>query len=123
MDLSNASAAVLPSVRGAVLRVLSHTEKPMSGRGVPAAAGPDVGYRRVSQVLAELVDAGIVLRASQPPACLYRLNRDHVAAAAVDILEDLRGRLLRRIAQAADSWEIAPDALWLGDARPRHHKR
>ncbi|MDA8296549.1 MAG: nucleotidyltransferase domain-containing protein [Actinomycetota bacterium] len=64
-------------------------------------------------MLAELVDAGIVLRESQPPAYLYRLNREHVAAEAVEILADLRGHLLRRIAQAAGSWEIAPDALWL----------
>lgn len=79
----------------------------MSGRAVAATAGPEVGYRRVSQVLAELVDAGLVLQESQPPTYLYRLNRDHVAAEAVEILEDLRERLLRRIAQAADSWEIA----------------
>lgn len=68
MDLSNPSAAVLPSVRGSVLQVLAHTERPMSGRSVAATAGPDVGYRRVSQVLAEVVDAGIVLRESQSPA-------------------------------------------------------
>lgn len=113
MDLSNPSEAVLPSVRGAVLHVLADTDGPMSGRAVAATAGHRVGYRRVSQVLGELVNAGIVLRESHPPAYLYRLNRDHVAAEPVVMLADLRGRLLRRVAETAGRWEIAADALWL----------
>lgn len=113
MDLSDPSKAVLPSVRGAVLRVLARTDVPMSGRAVAATAGQQVGYRRVSQVLGELVEAGIVLRDSQPPAYLYRLNRDHVAAEPVLMLADLRGRLLERIAESVRRWEAAPDALWL----------
>jgi predicted nucleotidyltransferase len=113
MDLSDPSKAVLPSVRGAVLRVLARTDVPMSGRAVAATAGQQVGYRRVSQVLGELVEAGIVLRESQPPAYLYQLNRDHVAAEPVLMLADLRGRLLERIAETVRRWEAAPDALWL----------
>ncbi len=113
MDLSNPSEAVLPSVRGAVLRVLARTDAPMSGREVAAVAGPRVGYRRVSQVLGELVDAGIVLRESHPPAYLYRLNRDHVAAEPLLMLADLRGRLLCRITDAVGSWKHTPEALWI----------
>ena len=113
MDLSNPSEAVLPSVRGAVLRVLASTDVPMSGREVAATAGQRVGYRRVSQVLGELVEAGFVLRESHPPAYLYRLNRDHVAAEPVLMLADLRGRLLCRITETVRSWKCAPEALWL----------
>jgi predicted nucleotidyltransferase len=113
MDLSNPSEAVLPSVRGAVLRVLARTDAPMSGREVAATSGQRVGYRRVSQVLGELVDSGFVLRESHPPAYLYRLNRDHVAAEPVLMLADLRGRLLCRITETVGSWEPAPEALWL----------
>ena len=113
MDLSNPSEALLPSVRGAVLRVLARTDAPMSGRQVAAVAGERVGYRRVSQVLGELVAAGVVLRDSQPPSYLYRLNRDHVAAEPLLILADLRGRLLSRITDAVSSWTHAPEALWM----------
>lgn len=113
MDLSNPSEAVLPSVRGVVLRVLARTDAPMSGREVAATAGQKVGYRRVSQVLGELVATGLVRRESHPPAYLYRLNRDHVAAEPVLMLADLRGRLLSRIIETVGSWKPAPHALWL----------
>ncbi len=112
MNLSNPEAAVVPSVRGAVLRVLARTDQPISGRAVAATAG-HVGYRRVSQVLGELAEAGVVLRESRPPAYVYRLNRDHVAAEPVLMLADLRGRLLRRIAEAAGRWKRGVEALWL----------
>ncbi len=113
MDLSNPSEAVLPSVRGAVLRVLARSDVPMSGREVAATAEQKVGYRRVSQVLGELADTGFVLRESHPPAYLYRLNRDHVGAEAVLMLADLRGRLLGRIRETVRSWKPAPEALWM----------
>lgn len=113
MDLSNPSQAILPSVRGAVLRALAQTDEPLSGRAVASISGPDVGYRRVSQVLGELVEAGVVLRESHPPAYLYRLNRDHVAAEPIVMLADLRARLLRRMSEASASWEIQPEAMWL----------
>ncbi|MHB1782269.1 MAG: nucleotidyltransferase domain-containing protein [Acidimicrobiales bacterium] len=113
MDVSNPAGAVLSSARGAVLRVLAHTDEPMSGRALAAMAGDQVGYRRVSQILGELVEAGIVLRESHPPAYLYRFNRHHVAAEPIAMLADLRSRLLRRISETAGSWELPPDALWL----------
>jgi hypothetical protein len=113
MDLSNPSEVVLPYVSGAVLQVLARTDAPKSGRAVAATAGERVGYRRVSQVLAELVGAGVVLRESHPPAYLYRLNRDHVAAEPLLMLADLRGRLLSRITDAAENWTHVPEALWL----------
>jgi len=113
MDLSNPSEAVLPSVRGAVLRALAQTDESLSGRGVAALAGPGVGYRRVSQVLGELVEAGVVLRDSRPPAYLYRLNREHVAAEPIVMLADLRARLLSRISESAAVWQIRSDAMWL----------
>jgi hypothetical protein len=113
MNLSNPPEMVLPSVRGAVLRVLAGTDLPMSGREVAATAGQRVGYRRVGQVLGELAEAGLVLRESHPPAYLYRLNRDHVGAEAVLMLADLRGRLLDRINETVGGWKLGPEALWL----------
>jgi predicted nucleotidyltransferase len=113
LNLSNPSEAVLPSVRGAVLRVLAQTDTPMSGRALAELTGDQAGYRRVSQVLGELVNAGVVLRESRPPAYLYRLNREHVAAEPVIMLADLRGALLRRITRTVQRWKLETDALWL----------
>ena len=113
MDLSDPSQVVLPYVSGAVLRVLARADEPMSGRAVAAMTGERAGYRRVSQVLAELVEAGVVLRKSHPPAYLYRLNREHVVAEPLLMLADLRGRLLANITNAVEGWTQAPEALWM----------
>lgn len=113
MDLSNPARAVMPSVHGAVLRALAHTDRPISGRALAELVGDQAGYRRVSQVLGQLVEAGVVLRESQPPAYLYRLNREHVAAEAIAILADLRARLMHRISNTVNSWKVQPVALWL----------
>jgi hypothetical protein len=113
MDLSNPARIIMPSVTGAVLRALSHTCEPLSGRAVAALAGDGVGYRRASQVLGELTEAGVVIRESVPPAYSYRLNRDHVAAEAIATLADLRARLMARISETVGGWDILPVAVWL----------
>jgi predicted nucleotidyltransferase len=41
-------------------------------------------------------------------AYLFTLNRDHLAAPAVEILMGMRTELLRRIRADLDSWQIAP---------------
>lgn len=113
MDLSNPARAVMPSAHGVVLRALAHTDRPMSGRALAELVGDQAGYRRVAQVLGQLVDAGVVLRESQPPAYLYRLNREHVAAEAIAMLADLRARLMQRISQTVSTWKVQPVAVWL----------
>lgn len=85
----------------------------MSGRGVAGLLDGQVGYLRVNQVLADLAAAGIVLRESHPPAYAYWVNRDHVAVAAIEILSDLRGRVMERIVAAVSGWAVQPVAVWL----------
>lgn len=46
-------------------------------------------------------------------ANLYRLNREHLAAAAIDELATLRSRLLAAMRDHLASWRPAPWAAWL----------
>lgn len=68
-------------------------------------------------MLDRLVTHGIVLREEAGRALLYTLNRDHIAAPAVEILADLRPELLRRLRAAFGGWRCkAPRASLFGSA-------
>ncbi|WP_394289206.1 nucleotidyltransferase domain-containing protein [Microbacterium sp.] len=109
MDLTHPISSVVPSAHGAVLQVLAHTTEPLSGRRVAELAAERVSRRRVNDVLAELANAGVVLRERRPPAHLYRLNREHVAAPGVIALAGMWTELMVRIREELASWD--PPAL------------
>lgn len=113
MDLSSPISSVIPTAQGAVLAVLSRSGEPLSGRQVAALTNGRFGQWRVNEVLGQLAAAGIVLRESRPPAKLYRLNRDHVAAAGVEALANQRQELLSRIRSEVAAWVVQADAVWL----------
>lgn len=108
MDLSSPISSVIPSAQGAVLAVLARTHEPLSGRRVAALTDGRVGQRRVNDVLGELADAGIVRSERHPPAKLYVLNRQHVAAAGVIALASQWEELLRRIREELAGWQVSP---------------
>ncbi|MGB8021534.1 MAG: nucleotidyltransferase domain-containing protein [Candidatus Nanopelagicales bacterium] len=110
MDMSNPARAVIPTLDADVLRVLAGTTRPMTGHQVHRVAG--VGSRQgVANVLARLVDVGLVHVTDAGSAYLYVLNREHVAAPAVLALQDLRGELFTRIRTTVEAWPVAPLAL------------
>jgi predicted nucleotidyltransferase len=102
--MSSPISSVIPSAHGAVLAVLARTTEPLSGRRVAALTDGKVGQWRTNEVLGALADAGIVLREHRPPAKLYRLNRDHVAAAGIIALAEQWATLLRRIRDELADW-------------------
>ncbi|NIK56683.1 nucleotidyltransferase domain-containing protein [Kribbella shirazensis] len=59
------------------------------------------------------MSTGVVTAEPAGRARLYTLNRDHVAAPAIDQLAQLRDILLKRIKAEAESWEIPAKAVWL----------
>jgi predicted nucleotidyltransferase len=107
MDLSHPLAVVTPTLDAAVLHALAATTSWASGAQVHrmAAAGSDDGVRRV---LARLVEQGIVLAEDHPPARLYLLNREHVAADAIVALTRLRIEILGRITKELSQWSPEP---------------
>lgn len=103
MDVSSPISSVIPSLDGAVLGALSGTTAPLTLTRVHeiAATGSLSGVRRV---LVRLVGTGIVH--SMPGG--YVLNRDHVAAPAIECLARLWGEVLDRIGRAIGEWEVPP---------------
>jgi predicted nucleotidyltransferase len=107
MDLSQPISTVVPSLDGPVLAVLARTTEPLTGRRVQqlAGVGSEPGVRRVLQ---RLTATGLVGAAQAGASTLYVLNRQHLAAAAVEQLANLRQRLVDRIRAAIDDWSIVP---------------
>lgn len=113
MDLAFPMSSVVPGAYGAVLTVLARTDKPLSGRQIHELTNGRVGQRRTNDILGLLVADGIATRESAPPAYRYVLNREHVAAPAIESLASLRESLLVRIRQSIAAWELPPTAAWL----------
>jgi len=59
-------------------------------------------------VLNRLTEHGLVDRREAGRALLFTLNREHLAAPAVDVLAGMRTELFNRIRHTVGAWEIAP---------------
>jgi hypothetical protein len=103
MNVSRAYSAVAPTVEGDVLVVLARTTQPLTGRRLARLARRG-SVAAVAKALDRLVSQGLVLRQEAPPASLYTLNRQHVAAPAVEALALIRTELLDRLRHALSSW-------------------
>ncbi|UZN03543.1 hypothetical protein [Cellulomonas sp. S1-8] len=111
MDLVNPLADVVPSAHGPVLAVLASATTPLTGRAIAGLTHPRVSQPRVARILHDLADAGLATRVPAGSASLFSLNREHVAAGAVEALASLRDRLWERIATHVDGWNHEPDAV------------
>ena len=111
MDLSSPMSCVVPSAHGPVLAVLAGTTTPLTGRRIAELTRPRVSQPRVARILRELAAAGLVERTPAGSSSLFVLNRDHLAAGAVQILATLRQQLWGRIAAHARTWSHPPLAV------------
>lgn len=106
MDLTRPYTAICPPLEGGALSVLAGTTRPMTGREVARLMGR-TSHSGVLIALNRLADHGVVDREEAGRALLFTLNREHLAAPAVDLLAHMRSELLDRLRRAVDSWEIA----------------
>jgi hypothetical protein len=120
MDVSRPYAAITgPSLEVESLAVLAGTTKPLTGRQVARMVrhGSDRGVRLALNRLAE---QGLVATLEAPPAVLYTLNREHIAAPVAVALVGLIGVLLERLREALAAWEVsAVHASLFGSAARR----
>ena len=107
MDVARPYTAVSPTLDGEVLVTLARTTRPLTGRDVARLVrrGSQQG---VSLALRRLVRHGLVSAQEAGPALLYALNRDHLAAPAVEILAGMREELLRRLRGSIEQWQVPP---------------
>jgi predicted nucleotidyltransferase len=107
MDVSRPYAAVCPTLDGDVLEVLAGTTMALTGRQVALLTGRK-SHSGVLAVLNRLTEHGLVSRIELNRAYLFSLNRDHLAAPAVEILVGMRKALFEEIRNVIDDWPIAP---------------
>lgn len=107
MDFSTPISAVIPSLDGPVLQVLARADRALSGRQVHAGAGTG-SVAGVRLVLQRLASTGLVHVDEAGSSLLYRLNRKHLAAPAVELLAELRSTFAATLAADLACWRIAP---------------
>jgi len=107
MDVAHPHTAICPTLDSGVLAILAGTSRPLTGREVARLMGR-ASHSGVLDVLNRLTDHGLVDRQEAGRALLFTLNRDHLAAPAVEVLAGMRTELLNRLRHAIDAWELAP---------------
>jgi predicted nucleotidyltransferase len=106
MDVSHPFTALMPGLDSAVLSVLARTTRAQTGREVALAAGRSPSG--VRSVLDRLAEQGFVDSERAGRAYVYTLNREHLAAPAVEALAGLRPALADRLRREIAGWRIAP---------------
>jgi predicted nucleotidyltransferase len=106
MDFRRPFTVVTPTLDGDVLSALAAADVEFSGRELARRTGhgSTEGIRRAADRLAM---EGVVLRRVAGGAHLYRLNRDHVAAAWIEGLATLPEQLIDRLRTVMAGWEEA----------------
>jgi predicted nucleotidyltransferase len=107
VDLAHPQTAVSPTLDGEVLRVLAGTTMALTGRQVALLTGR-TSHSGVLDSLHRLTEHGLVTRVELNRAYLFALNRDHLAAPAVEMLANMREKLIAEIRRAVGEWQIAP---------------
>jgi predicted nucleotidyltransferase len=107
MDVTRPYAAVSPALDTTVLAVLARTTRPLTGREIARLTGRS-SHSGVLDVLNRLAEHGLADRREAGRAWLYTLNREHLAAPAVEALAGMRETLLERIGEALSEWRPEP---------------
>jgi hypothetical protein len=107
VDFSTPISTVIPSLDGPVLQVLARADRMLSGRQVHAQAGTG-SVAGVRLVLQRLASTGLVHVDEAGSSLLYRLNRSHLAAQAVELLANLRATFADTLAANIAAWRIPP---------------
>jgi predicted nucleotidyltransferase len=107
MDVAHPYTTLCPTLDSGVLNVLAGTTRPLTGREVARLMGR-TSHSGALDALNRLVEHGLVDRQEAGKALLFTLNREHLAAPAVDVLAGMRTELLNRLRDAVASWEVTP---------------
>ena len=107
MQLDRPLLVVTPTVDGDVLAALARADAAFTGRGLHRLVGRHSadGVRRAAE---RLTRQGIVDVTVVGPSKLYRLNRDHLAAAHIIAIASLREEFLDRIRRRLADWQLPP---------------
>lgn len=107
MHLSRPWAPIRSPIDMDALRVLCGTRRPLTGREVARLVHAG-SQPTVNASLRRLSDEGLVHAEEAGNAYLYTLNREHLAAPAVELLAGVRAELERRLRDEIADWQVAP---------------
>lgn len=107
MQTQQPLATITPSLDGDVLVVLARADAAFTAGGIRQILGGR-SYTGIRKVLDRLVEQGTVSAERVGPVVSYRLNREHLAAAHIIALSDLRGSLMVRVRERVEAWPIRP---------------
>jgi predicted nucleotidyltransferase/DNA-binding transcriptional ArsR family regulator len=107
MDLSRPWAPIRSPIDMEVLRVLRRGTRPLTGREVARLVRAG-SQPTANASLRRLSDEGVVRVEEAGNAYLYTLNREHLAAPAVELLADVWTELERRLRDEVAGWQVAP---------------
>ncbi len=107
MNLSRPWALIRSPIDMEVVLVLRGTTRPLTGREVARLVRTG-SQPAVNASLRRLAEEGLVHAEEAGNAYLYTLNREHLAAPALEQLADIRSVLERRLRTEIAEWEIAP---------------
>jgi hypothetical protein len=107
VQLDRPFLVVTPTVDGDVLAALARVDAAFTGRGLHRLIGRHSadGVRRAVERLAR---QGIVDVAVAGPSKLYSLNRDHLAAAHIIAIANVREDFLDRLRRRLADWQLPP---------------
>lgn len=107
MDFALPAHALCPKAMAATLEVLAGTTDALTGRQV-ARLVRSGSQQAVLDALGRLAENGVVNREIVGKTHLYRLNREHLAAPAVEILAGLFANLVERLGDTLGAWDPKP---------------
>lgn len=107
MNVSRPYGVISHPLDSTVLHVLAGTTDDLTGRRIAQLAGEGT-QEGVRKALARLTGEGLIHQREAGNAILYRLNRQHLAAPAIEQLTDLRRALFRRLEETLEGWLIQP---------------
>jgi DNA-binding transcriptional ArsR family regulator len=113
MNLAFPIETAIPSSHGPVLQQLATASHEVTGLQLAELLKGQVGKSRVYQVLEELEGTGLVDLKRVGASKLYSLNREHLVAAPVIELANLRHRFLEKLKTELHTWKPAPAAAFL----------
>ena len=109
MDFAEPIQTLIPGATGRVLAVLAQTSVPLSGRAIAELAG--VSPAQAARVLPLLAELGLAEQRQSPPAVLYALVREHIAAEPLMVLSELDDALIERLGEQISQLERPPVAV------------
>jgi hypothetical protein len=109
MDFVHPVEALIPGVQGRVLAVLAATTAELNLRTIARLSG--VSSAQASRVLPVLVQVGLVERREVPPASLFRLVLDHVAAGPLLSLVRSQESMVETMIRVSASMESPPASV------------